>query len=83
MLDSAKRTNGPASSVILIISPGVEKLSSLEDMVERARKSQIKIATINYPGVLRTNSLDLLSSATGERTLLVVIDVTTVTVDIF
>ncbi|KAK6645164.1 hypothetical protein RUM43_001440 [Polyplax serrata] len=65
MLEEAKRTSGPASSVILIISPGTDKVNDLEDMVGRAKRAQIRIATINYPGVLRSHSLEALSLATG------------------
>lgn len=64
MLDERRRTNGSASSVILVISPGIDKLHDLDDVVERSRRTQVRIATINYPGVLRSHSLDALSAAT-------------------
>lgn len=66
MLEEAKRTSGPASSVILIISPGIDKLKDVEEIVSRAKRAQIRIATINYPGVLRSHSLDVLSMSTGS-----------------
>lgn len=65
MLEEAKTKNGAASSVILVIAPGVERLAELEVIVERARLSKIKIATVNYPAVLRRNSLDALAEVTG------------------
>lgn len=67
MLEERKRKNGPASSVILVVAPGTEKYSDMEDVVERARRTRVRIVTINYPGLIRSSPLDSLSLATGNE----------------
>jgi len=58
--------NGPASSVIVLVAPGVDKTSDLDDLLERARRSKIRIASVTYPGVLRNFPLDHLATSTGK-----------------
>lgn len=66
MLEERKRRNGPASSVILVVAPGMEKSSEIDDLVERTTRTNVRIVTINYPGVLRSEPLDVLATATGK-----------------
>lgn len=65
MLEDRRLTSGPANSVIVMVAPGVERILDMEDLLERARRSHIRVATINYPSVLRSLALDSIASATG------------------
>ncbi|GLV34560.1 hypothetical protein CBL_09041 [Carabus blaptoides fortunei] len=65
MLKERNRTHGPASSVIVLIAPGMEHSHQMPDLAKEATASRIKIATINYPGVFRTQMLDTVATETG------------------
>lgn len=63
--DSTNR--GPASSVVILVSSGMESVG-VDKAIEQARTAAehgIRIATINYPGVLRQLPLDVLAKETG------------------
>lgn len=65
MLLERTRAKGPANDVILVIAPGTVVNQQVKNAVKEIGKSKIKIATINYPGVMRTNMLDVLASDTN------------------
>lgn len=72
MLNERSRSHGPASQVILVVAPGMVLTSQLKNAAKEAGKSKIRIATVNYPGVMRTSSLDLLAEETGGQSFTVV-----------
>ncbi|XP_058116874.1 calcium-activated chloride channel regulator 1-like [Anopheles ziemanni] len=63
MLNEQTRHHGPASSVILVIAPGMD--IEHESLARSARASKIRIATINYPIVEPRRPLDALAHETG------------------
>lgn len=65
MLKNRVRSHGPANSVILIIAPGMEYSHEVPELAKEARNTKIKIATINYPGIIRQQMLDSISAETG------------------
>ncbi|XP_029714356.1 calcium-activated chloride channel regulator 1 [Aedes albopictus] len=65
MLNERTRMNGPANSIILIIAPGMEYSIDHTALSNSARTSHIRIATINYPNVIRRQPLDALALSTG------------------
>lgn len=67
LLRDAAASRGPASSVILLIASGMD-MSNSDKILEQARlaaKSNVKIATINYPGVTRQLPLDKIAEETN------------------
>lgn len=62
MLQERHVRDGPAQSVILIVAPGMDFSTDHVGLAAAADKAYIKIATINYPGVIRRQPLDLLVS---------------------
>lgn len=58
MLKERIRTHGPASSVIVMIAPGMEYSHEVPELAKEAKNSKIKITTINYPGIIRQQMLD-------------------------
>jgi hypothetical protein len=65
MLQERYHTRGPASSVIIVIAPGMEHFIQIEPLLSRAVDQGVRIAAINYPGILRPLPLDRLAHATG------------------
>lgn len=65
MLQDSHLRDGPASSVILVVSPGMDFNTDIKGLGQMARNARIKIATINYPGVIRRQPLDKLAAETG------------------
>lgn len=65
MLNQRTKANGPANNVIIVISPGMDYGTQMETTVKEIKKSNIKIATINYPRIVRKDSLNLLAEKTG------------------
>ncbi|KAL3274718.1 hypothetical protein HHI36_016093 [Cryptolaemus montrouzieri] len=65
MLNQRNNLKGPANNIIVIISPGMDKNSQMESLLKEIKKSNIKIASINYPHIIRSNSLNILAEATG------------------
>ncbi|XP_049534679.1 calcium-activated chloride channel regulator 1-like [Anopheles darlingi] len=63
MLNEQTRHHGPASSIILVIAPGMD--IEHESLARSARASKIRIATINYPIVEPRRPLDPLAHETG------------------
>ncbi|GLG98032.1 Uncharacterized protein GBIM_04671 [Gryllus bimaculatus] len=65
MLKERTTTHGPASSVIVVIAPGMDHVKEVNALLPRAISFGVKIATINYPHIQRPSSLDSLAHATG------------------
>lgn len=66
MLKSRNQTHGAASSVILLVAAGADY--SAEDRLEMStllNAVQVRVVTINYPGVSRQHPLDQLAEQTG------------------
>lgn len=67
MLEKQTIDYGTASSVILIIAPGMDTRTDYETIAKSARNERIKIVTINYPGVIHRRPLDALSQLTSGK----------------
>lgn len=67
MLNVRTKEQGPASNVIVLIAPGITMNKDVETVVKNAKKNKIRIATINYPDITRSSSLDYLSRGTGGK----------------
>lgn len=65
MLNERTRLHGPASNVIVLIAPGMSKEDHMPNVIRDVKKSQIRIATINYPDIMRPQTLRSLAEATG------------------
>ncbi|VVC30488.1 Hypothetical protein CINCED_3A006904 [Cinara cedri] len=65
MLENRASTNGPASSVIVVIAPGTTAYTpDLTKQVAEAKDKNIRIATVTYPMLKRTRSLDWMAEKT-------------------
>lgn len=64
MLSEKTLNEGAASSVVLVIGPGMDYTMDMS-LTSRAKVEQIRIATLNYPGVFRPQPLNELSARTG------------------
>lgn len=64
MLNERTKRNGAANNVIIVISPGMDYNTELDNVINDVKKSKIKIATINYPNIIRSSSLNLLAEST-------------------
>lgn len=65
MLEKQRNDYGDANSVILVIAPGMDVKTDDLTLSKNAREAQIRIATINYPGIIRRKSLDTLAQETS------------------
>lgn len=66
MLENRATTNGPASSVIVVIAPGTAPYTAdLAKQVAEAKDKNIRIATVTYPMLKRIRSLDWMAEKTG------------------
>lgn len=65
LLERSTELRGPASSVILIVAPGTKQDVKIIDQAKKAASSGVRIATVNYPGVLRSSPLDSIAEITG------------------
>ncbi|CAH0563965.1 unnamed protein product [Brassicogethes aeneus] len=64
MLNDRSKARGPATNVIVVIAPGMQSDESMNKVIKDAAKSQIRIATINYPNIVREHTLRRLSDET-------------------
>lgn len=64
MLNDRAAKHGPANSVILVISTGTDINNQTFNVLAEAKRHNIRIATINYPNIVRQDSLDFLAKAT-------------------
>jgi hypothetical protein len=65
MLHERYIMKGPASSVIVVIAPGMDHSIEIDPLLSLAVDEGVHIATINYPAILRPLPLDHLARATG------------------
>ncbi|KAK9888167.1 hypothetical protein WA026_000436 [Henosepilachna vigintioctopunctata] len=65
MLNQRNKLKGAANNIIVVISPGMNKNPQTESLVKEIKKSNIKIVTINYPNIIRSNLLNSLAEETG------------------
>lgn len=65
MLEKQTNDYGAANSVILIIAPGMDVKTDYLTLSKAAKKEKIRIATINYPGVIHRKPLDALAKPTS------------------
>lgn len=65
MLEKQTNDYGAANSVILIIAPGMDVKTDYLTLSKAAKKQKIRIATINYPGVIHRKPLDALAKSTS------------------
>ncbi|XP_055703162.1 calcium-activated chloride channel regulator 1-like [Phlebotomus papatasi] len=64
MLRERSRLIGPASNVILVIAPGMDYNTDHHSLSLEANSAKIRIVTVNYPGVIRRQPLDILAAKT-------------------
>ncbi|XP_063226758.1 calcium-activated chloride channel regulator 4-like [Bacillus rossius redtenbacheri] len=65
MLKERASKHGPASSVIVLIAPGMDHSLNINSILAEAANVRARIATINYPYVSRERLLDALAHGTG------------------
>lgn len=66
MLETRSSLLGPASSVIVVIAPGTSAYTpDLVKQVTEAKGKNIRIATVTYPMLKRSKSLDWMADKTG------------------
>lgn len=63
MLKRRYNENGPANSVILVVAPGIDRQTNILNLATQLNRERTKLVTINYPGVIRRQTLDTLSAA--------------------
>ncbi|KAK4874647.1 hypothetical protein RN001_014007 [Aquatica leii] len=64
MLADQSKYRSAARNVIVLIAPGMNINTQLENLIKEAKKSKIRIVTINYPEVIRSQPLDYLATQT-------------------
>lgn len=65
MLDDQTKYRTPARNVIIVIAPGFNLNPQIENLMKEAKKAKIRISTINYPSLTRTQPLDYLAEQTN------------------
>lgn len=65
MLKDQSKYRSAARNVIVLIAPGMNLNTQLQNLVKEAKNEHIKLATINYPDVFRSQPLDWLAEETG------------------
>lgn len=65
MLKDRAASQGPASSVIVLIAPGMDHVPEISSLLPRAVSFGVRLVTINYPNTTRKEPLDTLARATG------------------
>lgn len=65
MLNDRRTIQGPANSVVLVIASGSDTTNQTFGVINEAKKNKIRIATVNYPNIIRQDSLDFLATETG------------------
>lgn len=64
MLNARTTIQGPANNVIIVIATGIDTTNQTHTVIKESKKHKIRIATINYPNILRQDSLDFLAKET-------------------
>lgn len=65
MLKERTKTDGAANNIIVVVATGMMIDNRLKATIEELKKFKIKVATINYPDILRPNALGYLARETG------------------
>ncbi|XP_019760320.1 calcium-activated chloride channel regulator 4 [Dendroctonus ponderosae] len=65
MLNERTVSNGPASNVIIVIAPGMMLTDQIRNTVDDLKRNKIRVATINYPDIVRPNTLRYLAEETN------------------
>ncbi|XP_060522647.1 calcium-activated chloride channel regulator 1-like isoform X2 [Cylas formicarius] len=65
MLNERTKTNGPANNVIVAIAPGMNLDDNLKETAKRLKANGVKVASINYPNIVRPSTLRYLADETG------------------
>ncbi|CAG9830737.1 unnamed protein product [Diabrotica balteata] len=65
MLKERTKTNGAANNVIVVIATGMTVDNRMKSTINELKKYKIKVATVNYPDVLRPSTLGMLAAETG------------------
>lgn len=64
MLNSRTKSHGPANNIIVIIAPGMNSEDHLNSTVRDLKRSKIRVATINYPDIVRSSTMSFLAQET-------------------
>ncbi|XP_066158992.1 calcium-activated chloride channel regulator 4-like [Euwallacea fornicatus] len=65
MLLDRTRSHGPANNVIVVIAPGMTLTDQIRNIADDLRRNKVRVATINYPDMVRTNTLRYLAEETN------------------
>lgn len=65
MLNDRTKRNGAANNIIVVIASGMNYDENMNNTIKLLKKSMIKVATVNYPDVIRNHSLNLIAEETG------------------
>lgn len=65
MLVDKTTVQGAANNIILVIASGIDTTNQTFNVISEAKKNQIRIATVNYPNIIRQDSLDFLAVETN------------------
>ncbi|CAH1957494.1 unnamed protein product [Acanthoscelides obtectus] len=65
MLTDRTKTHGVANNVIVVIASGMNMDDHMNKTIQDLKLRKIKVATINYPDVVRQDTLGLLAKETG------------------
>lgn len=65
MLISRSKSHGVANNVIVVIGAGMDSSPQMDKVVGMAKKANVKIATITYPTIIRSELLNSLAERTG------------------
>lgn len=65
MLIERTKNHGAANNVIVVIAAGMNPSEQLTKVMEKVKKAKIKVATITYPTMMRSDLLNPLAEQTG------------------
>lgn len=71
MLNDRTTIQGPANNVILVIATGSDTTNQTFTVINEAKKNKIRIASVNYPNIIRQDSLDFLAKETDGKSFTV------------
>ncbi|KRT85172.1 hypothetical protein AMK59_1209, partial [Oryctes borbonicus] len=64
MFAAKTKVAGAATHVLIMIAPGMNNNTQLMDVLNEVKKQKVRIATINYPIILKQQPLDILAKET-------------------
>lgn len=65
MLTDRTSTHGPANNVVVVIAPGMTLTDQIKNIADDLKRNNIRAATINYPDIVRPNTLRYLAEETN------------------